>query len=413
MKTSIITFSETNIKAEKAGKAVTLRDPAFPLRFRFHQGREKGSWYVVRSDKWYLMGYWPLMTVKAVKKVLPEKLAILALNQSANLQQSEFESVGDALQWYDARTTKDATRSKTRKATIKSAIKCHLMPHLGAFPITALTRQVLDDALIWPLQESHSLSTVKSVLAVLKQVFKQAQKLGRIELNPLAGVVFSDFITVEIKAKDGRLLSTQVSDVFMALSSCDRVTQTLIIMLLCHGTRITETLSAKWHHIDLEAGQWRLPMADTKTREWHLLPLTKQITEWLIAYRTWQNQKGYRGVFVFPGHAHAQSLSYSTARKYIKNVSHNEWSAHDCRKALKTICTDLGIDHSVSERLLNHSQSKLDKAYDQSLYKVPMREALKQYHTWLDNRGFAQLRRETETRSTRSFATAQASECAA
>lgn len=395
MKTNVITFSERNIKDEQAGTVRTLRDPAFPLRFRFHQNRATGSWYVVRRDRWYLLGYWPVLTVAAVKKVLPEKLASLAVDGNRNLLHTEFESVGDVLNWYQGRIEKDAHRSKERKATIKSAIKCHLVPHLGDLAIEALNRTVLDDALIWPLQESHSLATVKAVLSVLKQTFKQADKLGRIDANPLAGVVFSDFIATQIQPKDGRLMATAIEPLFQALAECDRVTQALIVMLLCHGTRISETLSAKWSHIDMVGRQWRLPMSDTKTGDWHVLPITDPVADWLHQYRTWQIETGYRGVFLFPGHGHAKALSYSTARKHIKQVSGGEWSAHDCRKALKTICTDLGIDHSVSERLLNHAMGKQDKAYNQSLFMAPMRAALEQYHAWLDTRGLAQFHDQT------------------
>lgn len=413
MKTNVITFSEPNIKAEKAGTARTLREAGLPLRFRFHQNRDSGSWYLVRRDRWYLLGYWPLLTAKAVKKLLPEKLAALAINANSNLLHTEFESVGDVLNWYQGRIEKDAHRSKTRKATIKSAIKCHLIPHIGDLAIEALNRQVLDDALIWPLQEHRSLATVKSVLSVLKQAFKQAEKLDRIESNPLAGVVFSDFISVSIEPKDGRLLATDIEPLFRALVGCDRVTQCLVVMLLCHGTRITETLAAKWSHIDMMGRRWRLPMADTKTGDWHVLPISDPVADWLHQYRAWQIENGYRGVFLFPGHSHAQPLSYSTSRKHIKRVSESAWSAHDCRKALKTICTDLGIDHSVSERLLNHAQSKQDKAYNQSLFMGPMRDALARYHAWLDERGFMLLRGETDTRSTRSFKHDELSHCAA
>lgn len=414
MKTNVITFSERNLKAEQAKDARTLRESGLPLRFRFHQNRQSGSWYVVRRDKWYLLGYWPVLTVSAVKKVLPEKLALLAVNGQSNLFHTEFETVRDVLTWYQGRIEKDAHRSRARKATIKSAIKCHLMPHLGELSIEALTRQVLDDALIWPLQENHSLATVKSVLAVLKQAFKQAAKLGRIESSPIAEVVFSDFISIAIKEKDGRLFATDMQHIFKRLLECDRVTQCLVVMLIAYGTRITETLFAKWSHIDLVDAYWRIPMGDTKTHDWHKLPLTPQMVAFLSTYQAWQRHRGYRGVFLFPGHAHAKPISYSTSRKYIKQVSESHWSAHDCRKAMKTIMRDaLNIDDAVSERILNHALSSYRKAYDQALYDQPMREALTKYHTWLDGRGFEAFRAETETRSTRSIKQPELSVCVA
>ena len=41
----------------------------------------------------------------------------------------------------------------------------------------------------------------------------------------------------------------------------------------------------------------------------------------------------------------------------------------------------------VSELLLNHEMTKLDKTYMQNLIKKPERDALEQYHAWLDTQG--------------------------
>lgn len=420
MKNKVIKLTDKNLKAEAPGDMFTLREENIPLRFRFHAGRDEnghrqtGTWFIVRCDVWHWLGHWPALTASAARKVLPEKLAQLAVSANQSVAVSNFETVGDVLTWYLPRVVKDKSLSTSRKATIKSAINCHLIPTLGSLALGSLRSSVLDDALIWPLQETHSLATVKSVLAILKQAFKRAKKQNRIESNPLKAVFFSDFFSVSIKEKDGRLFATDIQTLFERLKGCDRVTQCLIVMLLAHGTRITETRFAKWNHIDLIDAYWRIPRSDTKTNEWHKLPLSPQMVAFLSEYRIWQNKKGYRGVFLFPGHGHAKPISYSTSRKLIKQLSEGNWSAHDCRKAMKTIMTDaLSINDAVSERILNHAMDSVRKAYDQALYDTPMLEALTQYHAWLDRRGFQALRDETETRSTRSFKQDEPRVCAA
>ncbi|EJB5271349.1 tyrosine-type recombinase/integrase [Vibrio vulnificus] len=349
-----------------------------------------------------------------VKKSLSQTLLNTFLYPEKKNVSQEWGCVADLLLWYQERIEKDAHRSRERKATIKSAIKCHLIPSLGELSLSDVSRQIIDDALIWPLQETRSLATVKSVLSVLKQAFKQAEKLGRLESNPLAGIVFSDFVSVPIKEKDGRLFATDIENVFTQLMDCDRVTQCLVLMLLGHGTRIRETLAAKWAHIDLVDGYWRLPMSDTKTDEWHTLPLTEAMRLFLESYRRWQAKRGYRGVFLFPGHGHAKPLSYSTSRKLLNQVSEGNWSAHDCRKALKTICTDaLNVDDAVSERILNHTMDRTRKAYNKALYEGPMRDALTRYHDWLGRRGLNEFLETAISRSARSFSRNQLSDCAA
>lgn len=415
MLTKVISFSEKLIKKYSEDPQIReLRDPAYPIRFRYHKDRNKGSWFVITRNKWHLVGHWPLVTFSVIKKTLSQTLLNTFLYPEKKNLSQEWESVSDLLGWYQERIEKDAHRSRERKATIKSAIKCHLIPSLGDLSFDNVDRLVIDDALIWPLQESHSLATVKSVLSVLKQAFKQADKLGRIEGNPLAGIVFSDFVSVSIKEKDGRLFATDIENVFARLIDSDTVTQCLIVMLLGHGTRIRETLAAKWAHIDLVDGYWRLPMADTKTDEWHTLPLTETMRTFLDSYRRGQAKKGYRGVYLFPGHGHGKPLSYSTARKLIKRVSEDNWSAHDCRKALKTICTDaLNIDDAVSERILNHAMDSTRKAYNKALYEGPMRDALTRYHAWLGCRGLNVFLATATSRSTRSFKQDEPRVCAA
>ncbi|ENN2394416.1 tyrosine-type recombinase/integrase [Vibrio alginolyticus] len=420
MKNKVIKLTDKNLKAEASGDVYTLREENSPLRFRFHAGRDEhghrqsGTWYIVRCDKWHWLGHWPALTAPAAKKVVPEKLAQLAISANQSVAVSNFETVGDVLSWYLPRVAKDTNLSAPRKATIKSAINRHLIPALGSLAIDSLHSALLDDVLIWPLQETHSLSTVKSVMAILKQAFKRAQKQKRIESNPLKAVFFSDFFSVSIKEKDGRLFASDMQILFERLLECDRVTQCLTVMLIGHGTRITETRFAKWSHIDLMDAYWRIPRSDTKTSEWHKLPLSPQMVEFLTQYRAWQTKKGYRGVFLFPGHGHAKPISYSTSRTLLKQVSEGNWSAHDCRKAMKTIMTDaLSINDAVSERILNHAMDSIRKAYDQALYDVPMLEALTKYHSWLDRRGFQALRDETETRSPRSFKHAELSHCMA
>lgn len=405
MLTKVISFSEKNIQEQSENHDVReLRDPAFPIRFRFHKNRDKGSWFVITRNKWHLVGHWPLVTFSVVKKSLSQMLLNTFINPDKKNFNQSWESVSELLLWYQERIEKDSHRSRERKATIKSVIKCHLMPNLGDIALSGVNRQILDDLLIWPLQEERSLSTVKAVLSVLKQAFKQAEKLGRINSNPLAGIVFSDFVSVPIKEKDGRLLATDVESLFNRLICCDLVTQCLVLMLIGHGTRISETLSAKWANIDLVDRYWRIPMGDTKTHDWHKLPLTDQMVAFLSDYRDWQRAQGYRGVFVFPGHGHAKPLSYSASRTLIKKVSQGEWSAHDCRKATKTIMTSvLSINDAVSERILNHAMSSLRKAYDQGLYDVPMLEALTKYHDWLAGRGLSELLETAIARSARSI----------
>ena len=403
-KTIKIPFSERRIKECMNGSATRVREVGLPVCLRIHKARKSASWYIIKNHKHYLLGHWPNVSVAAVKRVLPDVLTKISVNSVQSIKLSGFNVISDVLNWYQSRIKKDNHRSYDRKAYIHSAIKCHLVPKLGEVNLnhfTANTKYILDNQLIWPLQETHSLATVKAVLSVLKQAFNKAHTLELIKHNPIKGVVFSDFIDVGIKERDGRLSSADINPLLNQLRQVSVPAQTLVLLLLCFGTRISETLSAKWSHFDFDNGIWIIPASDTKTHDSHQLPITRQAANLLKAYRVYQINHHYSGVYLFKGHKHSRPLSYSSSRALLKEVSEltQHFSAHDLRKLAASVMQQLQIDTFIINRILNHAMSKLDKAYMQGLIGDSIRSALETYHDHLDLKGMSSFSGLSEVRS--------------
>ena len=59
------------------------------------------------------------------------------------------------------------------------------------------------------------------------------------------------------------------------------------------------------------------------------------------------------------------------------------------RKLARTVWAEIGIDYLVGEMLLNHSMGTLAKTYIRTTADQLRRQALEQWHAWLDARGFA------------------------
>ncbi|EJB5271348.1 GIY-YIG nuclease family protein [Vibrio vulnificus] len=141
MKTKVITFSERNIKAEQSGAVRTLRDPAFPLRFRFHQNRETGSWYVVQKDKWTKIGTWPHVTWETVQNSLAEILMRLSSPVETSLSIDGFTHCYQVFDWFiERQKSKNGSR---RYYSLKSAFEKHIKPAFGDFHISSLTENEL------------------------------------------------------------------------------------------------------------------------------------------------------------------------------------------------------------------------------------------------------------------------------
>jgi len=404
-KTLHIKFSEAEVRRYAAQLDVrNLRDLRTPaLLLRFSGDHSRASWHIVRhvggKSPSVKLGNWPDLPVKAALDLLPKKLAELTADPSAVVAVSGWEAVADLLNWYASRMARDRAISNKRKATVRSVVACQLLPRLGSLRLQAVDRAALDERFIWPMQQVCSLPYTRQAFGVLKRAFKQAHKLKMLASNPLADMVFTDFISTPIRPKGAALRPQQLPAVLDRLGDlwpthpADTV---LALMMLCHGTRISETRVAKWANITLDQeGEWFLPADDTKTRSDHRLPITRQVHALLSAYRARQIGKGYRGAYLFPN-GDGEPLSAFQAQAAFVRISDGEWTSHDLRKVARSLWADLGVDYLIGELLLNHALDDLDAAYIHTHAQSLKRDALERWHCYLDARGLSFFATETE-----------------
>lgn len=381
MSTINVVISDAAIKrAAKDASIRQIKDPSKPLIVRFHKNREKATWYLREGQKFKHLGIFPGLTASAVIKRLPDLLVELRLDPSSRVGIGTFMTCNDVLNWYRDRMINDRKLSKERKKNCRSVINKHLIPALNAVAIEQVNHGLIDEKLLWNLQAKYSLSNVRLIFSVLKVAFKQAALLRHIEYNPVAELMFTDFIQAKITPKDASIRADDIPLVIDSIKDKHFVIKQLIMMMLLHGTRIGETRKAKWNDIDNH--YWVIPAVNTKTKTAHRLPLTKQVKQLLEEYREQQKRTGYTGQYLFPntkkdGHC----LPSSSASHSIKIIAKGMWSAHDLRKAARTIWADQGVDYMVAEMLLNHALSKLDKTYIHTHVEHKMLEALEHYHT--------------------------------
>lgn len=394
MTTTVINFSESAIKKiQEESQCSELRDPRYPLRFRFHANRLSGSWFFVKNAEgkshWRKLGVWPHLKAKDVIENLSEYQARLAVNLHDEVLNQEFKTVSDLLAWYAERSSKDNTVTSARRATIKWAIQRQLIPMLGECELTELTHSKLDEKLFWPLQRYYSIATVRSIWSVLKQAFKRAHKLKLIGINPVAGYLFNDFIEVKVTPKPAQLKPEQVESVIQSIENVDKPTQMLVLVMLLHGTRIGETRCTKWAHICFNSGRWNIPADITKTKQAHTIPLTETAISLLKWYRAWQRSQGYKGAHLFPNKHTQNCISRNKANELIKTVSEGVWCSHSLRKLARTAWMDLDVDYMTAELLLNHAMNKLDQTYIHTYAERQKSQALQKYHQWLTTKARA------------------------
>lgn len=375
-----------------------IKDNRHPLYLKINAARDGGSWvlihYINNDEKKHVLGKWPAINAATIES----KIALIRLNLS--LDATAETAVGslayceELLTWYSERLQGSSDHSKSRKKAVKSAVNKHLSPMLQDVLISELSPEIVDKLIFSPLQQSRKLSTVRSILGILKAAFSQAFKIKMIEQNPLSEVTFTDFTTKKIKAAEPLLFERNIEPLLQGLGKLPsdnpdiQAMQLLVLLMLCHGTRIGETRRTRWYDFDLRANNWHIPASHTKNGLKHNLPITPIIKQLLIAYKENQQLSGYGGVHLFPGQPRA-CITAEIANEFIQVVSDRRWTAHHLRKLFGTSLADVGIDLAIREELLNHEKSDLDKAYIHTYMLVQCRLALEKYHKWLDGYGLS------------------------
>lgn len=398
-KTVVVNLSDAEIKRQMMGAAHTLRDARYPgVRFRFLTDRTRGSWFLIQGGKWQRLGAYPLLSAKQVLGTLPELLARKAANPDQRLEQGEWLHCEGLLSWYRDRVLRNRSLSLKRKASVETIIDKHLLPCLSGVAIDSIDREVIDRQLVWPLQESYSVSYVRQIMRVAQQAFAQALKLNMIPENPLAGFKFAEFVQAREKPKAGRLRPTDLPELIQRLQQCysERVEQGMLaLIMLMHGTRIGETRLARWRDISLGDRVWFIPAENTKTRAEHVLPLTEQACQLLVAYR--ERMAGRDADYLFVD-GMGQLLNERQASSAFKWMSGGDWSSHDLRKLARTCWAELGVDYLIGERLLNHQMGVLAQTYVLTTQEELKRKALEQWHNRLDECGLSAFLSETDIR---------------
>jgi integrase len=395
-KTGIVSFSDAEIRRQAAtGQYESIRDPRHPgLYLRFNLKRDRGTWYLVTKKKWNKVGGYPALSFKALAGVMPQIHARLAADPAASAAAGTLQTVGELLDWYSERQSRDRSLSDKRRTSAKSAIHCHLKPRLAEMQICDVSRATIDREAMWPMQEELSLSYVRLMWGVLVVAFKQAEKLKLISTNPIAGFRFTDFTKAKIKPKTSRLRGVQIESLVEAFADgFDHAPSDymLALLMLCHGTRVGETRQARWSHFAIaDGGEWFLPAENTKTRCEHCLPLTGQVVCLLKRYREWQASKGYQGTYLFPS-KNGRPMTEGQACAVFTRLGQGEWTSHDLRKLARTAWTDLGVDYLIGEMLVNHTLTRNVQTYIHTHAELLKREALEKWHHRLDECGFVQI----------------------
>ncbi|NQY87195.1 MAG: tyrosine-type recombinase/integrase [Colwellia sp.] len=392
MKTIHVRLTHVSIKKFKDNKpAKQLKDDKSPIYFRYSKvNNNVGTFFFVLykfgKENWIKLGRYPALSpIEAHRKML--NLQREAEQKDIIPQQEKFIIMAQLLRWYLERLSKNKSLSQHTKQNQIACIKQHLLPLLGEVELANLSLPLIDEKLFQPLQAKLALSTVDNVLSVLNAAMNRAQQVQLIKQNIIPKCTLAEFTNQRPKIKATRITHKLLLSAIRGLSKHKVEHQLLFAMLIMHGTRIGETVDAKWEAFDFKEQLWRIPADDTKTKQAHILPLTTQTCTWLKLYKKYQARKGKSAYLFHQKKNKRKVISANQGSSIISTLANKQWSAHDLRKFARSYWMELGIDYMVGEFLLNHTLNKLNQTYIQTLAMPNCRTALQDWCNWLEQQG--------------------------
>ena len=242
-------------------------------------------------------------------------------------------------------------------------------------------------ALCEKIKERGAPATAVHAREIVHNVYRQAQKRGLKIENPADKIKASAIAT--FKPRERTLTPFEIKLFYTTLDRIGSIPQVklalkFVLLTMC---RKSELLQAKWPEIDFQAETWTVPAERMKARRAHVVYLSHQTMDLLIALKTCAGSIPY----ILPGRYETdQPMSEPALNRVItatvvkaNNEGHEiaHFSVHDLRRTASTLLHEAGFNSDWIEKSLAHEQRGVRAVYNKAEYADQRREMLQ---TWAD-----------------------------
>lgn len=444
------------IKTEMAGRTLSdegglygsiraLKNGGVSILFRYRFKWEGKA-------KWYTCGTYPRTSISAIRAERDKARQLVAngtnpadskkaarIEAQAAIESTIAEAKAKAISdltvadLFDEWTRKGVARQDGNAGLLRSFNK-DVLPVIGSKAIRTLT----DDDLLKVLGNIRSRGLNRTVVVMnndLGQMLRWAEKrqpwrglmidgnpADLIEVDKLLDAGYEterDRILTDVELRELRDIFTRLEADYAALPAGQKYSgirpvniRVQTAVWLCLGTlcRIGELLQTEWRHVDLDAGTWFIPAANTKgkrgKRQDHHVFLSG------FAIRQFQRLQAETGrsAYCFPNRGETGPVCLKTVSKLIgdrqsrfKNRSgplsgrhhddtlvladgaNGEWTPHDMRRTGATLMQALGVPLDIIDRCQNHVMAgKVRRHYLHHDYAKEKTEAWRKLGEHLD-----------------------------
>lgn len=279
--------------------------------------------------------------------------------------------------------------AESTRAMRRSVLERDLLKHFDKQRLAEVTEDDLR-ALCDKIVKRGAPATAVQTRDIMMSVFNWAALKGERLPNPALAVRPSSIATFEARE---RALSPQ--EVGIAFRLLDQVTtqptnRLALRLVLLTMIRKGMLVGAKWDEIRWEEAIWEVPKARMKGRKPHLVYLSQQALDILIALKTCAGSSPY----IVPGRYDGdRSISLATLNQVTKLICTRateqalplaHFTVHDLRRTASTILHEAGFQSDWIEKCLAHEQRGVRAVYNKAEYAAQRRDMLQQWADMID-----------------------------
>jgi len=286
-------------------------------------------------------------------------------------------------------------RRKDKGKDIRRIFEKDVLPTIGAMSLEDVRKghvaAVLDNLLARGVPR-----LAKMTLTLMRQMFRFAQDRDFIDNDPTSAIRKAQIGGKDV-VRTRHLSEVEISTLKVLTPSAGllKTTECAIWLILSTCCRIGELVKSKWEHLDLEAGEFKIPSVNSKNGKSHTIYLSAFAKKQFIKLATLKKSD----VWIYPNttgtsHVCEKSITKQVGdrqlpayrERMIGRSKHSEalvlvggkWTPHDLRRTGATTMGNLGVSSDVIEKCLNHTEeNEMKRTYQHQTLVTEQKQAWK------------------------------------
>lgn len=372
------------------------------LRYHYKEGKEwkqrktsLGSFRLSRSDATGLTVTAARTEAERIKNEVKHSGAdpVADRRKRAIERATEKANLIDVRALFEKWAKIDLIKRKDKGAEALRMMEKDVLPFIGSFNVKEVSkRDILE--IIDRLTERGVNRMAKVVFSLIRQMFRFAVMRDYLEVDPTALISKKSVGGANVE-RDRVLNEEEIIELSLKLPEANMTETSIIAIWITLATccRIGELLKARWAHVDLGRGVWRIPPENSKNNREHIVFLSsfaieqfKKIFEytgasdWCFYSIRTKNCICSKTITKQVADRQRKENPYSNRSKSTQSLilSRGIWKPHDLRRTGATLMNSMGVLPEVAERCLNHTEeNKVKRIYQRYGYEKEMKDAWK------------------------------------